>query len=79
MPVSLLMVGGPSFRDYARLRDALDVALANRFPDVQLVTIGGPGVPALVASYARSRGLPLVVTQRPSLSGVAYVGGSRAK
>ena len=37
---------------YARLRDALDAALANRLPDVQIVTAGGPGVPALAASYA---------------------------
>jgi YspA, cpYpsA-related SLOG family len=53
-------VGGRGWVDYARLRDVLDAALANRLPDVDVVTAGGPGVPALAASYARSRGLGFV-------------------
>jgi len=52
------MIGGSDFRDYPRLRDALDFALADRLRDVEILTTGGPGVPALSASYARSRGLP---------------------
>ena len=47
--------------DYVRLRDTLDKLLANRVPEVQILTAGGPGVPALAASYARSRGLEVVV------------------
>ncbi|MCE9563543.1 MAG: hypothetical protein K8U57_15995 [Planctomycetes bacterium] len=34
--------------------------LAKRLPDVEILTAGGPGVPALAACYARSRGLSLV-------------------
>jgi hypothetical protein len=60
MAFRVLLLGDPLFRDYARLRDALDAALVNRLPDVELVTTGGPGLPALAASYARSRGLELV-------------------
>jgi hypothetical protein len=47
--------------DYVRLRDALDKLLANRLPEVQILTAGGPGVPALAASYARYRGVEVVV------------------
>jgi hypothetical protein len=61
MAFRVLVIGAPGFYAYARLRDALDLALANRLPDVQLITAGGPGVPALAACYARSRGLPLEV------------------
>ena len=57
MAFRVLIIGGRQFRDYARLRDALERALARRLPDVELVTAGGAGVPALVASYARTRGL----------------------
>jgi hypothetical protein len=56
----VLILGDPTFRDYGRLRDALDAALVNRLPDVVIVTSGGPGLPALAASYARSRGLELL-------------------
>ena len=41
---------------------SLDEALAVCLPDVEILTAGGPGVPALAASYARSRGLPVTVT-----------------
>jgi hypothetical protein len=60
MAFRVLILGESHFRDYARLRDALDAALVNRLPDVEIVTTGGPGLPALAASYARSRGLELV-------------------
>jgi hypothetical protein len=50
--------------DYAHLRDALDTLLAKRLPDVDIITAGGPGVPALAASYPRSRG-PELVTVTP--------------
>jgi hypothetical protein len=40
-----------------RPRDAFDPLLANRLLNVELLTIGGPGLSALVASYARSREL----------------------
>jgi hypothetical protein len=56
----VLVLGGRLPLPFARLRDALDALLANRLPAVQLVTGGGPGVPALVASYARSRKLDVV-------------------
>lgn len=58
----VLVAGGTGFRDYARLRDTLDALLAERLPDVVILTAGGPGVPALAASYARSRGLGVEVT-----------------
>ena len=60
MAFRVLVVGGRGRVDYARFRDALDRALANRLPEVQILTAGGPGVPALAASYARSRSLELV-------------------
>lgn len=60
MAFRVLIVGPSSYRDYARLRDVLDIALVNRFPDVAIITTGGPGLPALAASYARSRGLELM-------------------
>lgn len=57
----VLVAGGTGFRDYARLRDTLDALLADRMPDVVILTAGGPGVAALAASYARSRGLDVRV------------------
>jgi hypothetical protein len=61
MPFRALIVGSPSFCDYAKLRSILDMALSKRLPDVVLVTTGGSGLPAPVASYARSRNLPVEV------------------
>src|SRR6478672_2681923 len=61
MSFRVLVIGGRAFRDYARLRKVLDTALAKRLPDVELLTAGGAGVPALAASYARSRGLSVTV------------------
>jgi len=52
MSFRALIFGSPSFRDYAKLRPILAVALSKRLPDVVLVATGGPGLPALVASYA---------------------------
>lgn len=52
MAFRVLIAGGRSFSDYPRLRAALDTLLANRLPDVQILTGGGPGVPMLAASYA---------------------------
>jgi hypothetical protein len=42
------------------LRATLEALLANRLPDVELLTTGGPGVPMLAASYATERGLEMV-------------------
>jgi hypothetical protein len=61
MPFRVLIFGSPSFRDYPKLRSILDIVLSKRLPDVVLVTIGGAGLPALVASYGRSRKLPVEV------------------
>jgi hypothetical protein len=60
MAFRVLVLGDPRFRDFAQLRDTLDATLVNRLPEVVIVTTGGPGLPALAASYARSRGLELV-------------------
>ncbi|MCE9566538.1 MAG: DUF2493 domain-containing protein [Planctomycetes bacterium] len=60
MTFRVLIIGGRQRFEYARLRDALDMLLANRLPDVEILTAGGPGVPALAACYARSRSLPFV-------------------
>ena len=49
----------PTLHRLPRLRAALDALLANRLPDVELLTTGGRGVPMLVASYATLRGLAL--------------------
>jgi hypothetical protein len=59
MAFRVLVVGNPA-AEYSHLRDSLEALLANRLPDVQLVTVGGPGLPALVASYAASRNLSVV-------------------
>src|SRR5262245_54204958 len=61
MAFRVLVIGGRRFCDYRRLRDALDAALAKRLPDVEILTAGGPGVPALAASCAQSRGPPVTV------------------
>src|SRR5262245_8559224 len=69
MAFRVLILGESGFRDYTRLRDALDAALSKRLPDVAILTAGGPGVPALAASYARSCGLELVALG-PTTSGI---------
>src|SRR5262245_15674129 len=63
MAFRVLIAGGRGRVEYARLRDVLDKVLAKRLPDVESVTGGGPGVPALAASYARSRDLPVTVVR----------------
>jgi hypothetical protein len=57
MAFRVLIAGGRHFTDYPLLRATLDALLANRLPDVELLTTGRPGVPMLVASYATERGL----------------------
>lgn len=59
MAFRVLIIGSQQRFEFARLRDALDALLANRLPDVEILTTGGPGVPALAACYAQSRGVPL--------------------
>jgi hypothetical protein len=54
-----VLVAGGHFEDYKGLRVTLDGLLANRLPDVEVVTQGGSGVPCLAASYAVERGLVL--------------------
>jgi hypothetical protein len=56
----VLITGGRHFTDYPALRAVLDVLLANRLPDVELLTAGGRGVPMLAASYAAANGLEVV-------------------
>ncbi len=60
MVFRVLVTGDRDFRDYTRLRDALDAALVNRLPHVEILTAGGPGAAALAASYAVARGLPVL-------------------
>ncbi|MCE9560481.1 MAG: SLOG family protein [Planctomycetes bacterium] len=60
MTFRVLIIGSRQRFEYARLRDALDALLAKRLPDVEILTAGGPSVPALAACYASSRGLSLV-------------------
>jgi hypothetical protein len=43
----VLVTGGRDPVDYVHLRDALDKLLANRLPEVQILTAGDPGVPRL--------------------------------
>jgi hypothetical protein len=57
MSFCVLIAGGRHLTDFATLRATLDKLLANRLPDVELLTTGGPGVPMLAASYATLRGL----------------------
>ncbi|MFO0823382.1 MAG: hypothetical protein U0792_09745 [Gemmataceae bacterium] len=49
MAFRVLIIGGKQRVEYPRLRDALDVLIAKRLPDVELLTAGGPGVPAQAA------------------------------
>jgi YspA, cpYpsA-related SLOG family len=60
MPFRVLVIGGRNPIPFALLRDTLDDALIRRLPDVEILTAGGRGIPALAASYATARGLPLV-------------------
>jgi hypothetical protein len=57
MAFRVLIAGPRHFTDYLTLRATLDALLANRLPDVELLTAGGPGVAMLAASYAKERGL----------------------
>ncbi|MCE9560873.1 MAG: DUF2493 domain-containing protein [Planctomycetes bacterium] len=59
MVFRVLIIGSRQRFDYAQMRDALDVLLANRLSDVEILTAGGAGVPALAACYAASRKLTL--------------------
>jgi len=59
MAFRVLIIGGRQRFEYARLRDALDALLANRLPDVEILTTGSPGVPAIAACYAAERKLKL--------------------
>lgn len=61
MAFRVLVIGEAGHGDYRRLRDSLDFLLRKRLPDVEILTAGGPGLPAFAASYARARKLPLVV------------------
>lgn len=62
----LIVAGSRSFKDYDRLAADLDRLLANRMPDVEIVSGSCPrGADALGERYARSRGLP--VRQFPAL------------
>lgn len=60
MAFRLLVIGDRGRVEYTAIRAALDALLAHRLPDVEILTTGGPGVPALCACYAAERGLPLV-------------------
>lgn len=53
------VTGCRGFRDYRRLRDALDRLLAARLPDVVILTAGGSGADSLAGSYAVARRLPV--------------------
>jgi hypothetical protein len=55
----VLIAGPKRFADFPLLRATLDALLAKRLPDVELLTVGGPGVAMLVASYAAERGLSI--------------------
>jgi hypothetical protein len=57
MAFRVLVAGGRHFTNYPLLRATLDALLANRLPDVELLTTGGSGVPMLAASYALERRL----------------------
>src|SRR4051812_39932622 len=59
MPFRVAIAGGRGFTNYPLLRATLDALLANRLPDVEILTTGGAGVPMLAASYATERGLPV--------------------
>jgi hypothetical protein len=55
----VIVTGAPGFRDYKVLRDSLDRLLADRLPDVVILTRAGAGLgtDALAASYAAARRL----------------------
>src|SRR5688572_17678124 len=56
--VRVIVTGTRAFRDYRILRDALDLLLRDRLPDVEIRT--GPGNDPLTAPYVRARHLPHV-------------------
>jgi hypothetical protein len=64
MEFRVLIAGGRHFTNYPALRAALGALVANRMPDVELMTTGGRGVPMLAASYAARRGLPVPTPSR---------------
>lgn len=55
MAFRVLIVGGRSWVSYARLRKALDAALVNRLPEVEVVTLGGPSAPALATGDVKGK------------------------
>jgi hypothetical protein len=58
MAFRVLIATGKHFHNYATLRATLDALLARRLPDVELLAVGGSGVPMLAASYAAEREQP---------------------
>jgi hypothetical protein len=59
-PFRVVVTGVRHFHTYARLRDLLDKLLANRLPNVVILSRCGRGTDALATSYAVERGLRLV-------------------
>src|SRR5437868_3945074 len=59
-PFRVIVTGVRHFRDYARLRDALDHLLRHRLPDVVILSRCGRGADAPATSYALERNLSLV-------------------
>jgi hypothetical protein len=59
-PFRVIATGVGHFRDYARLRHALDRLLQNRLPDVVILSRCGRGTNALATGYVVERGLNLI-------------------
>ena len=53
MTFRVLIAGGKHFTDYVTLRAVLDMLLADRLPDVELLTARGQGVPMLAESATK--------------------------
>jgi hypothetical protein len=63
MPIfRVIVVGAAAFRNYRRLRDAIDYLLRDRLPDVVILTRSGAGLgtDSLALSYALARRLDVI-------------------
>ena len=76
MSFRVLIAGPRHFTDDPALRAALDVLLANRLPDVVLLTCGGRGILMLAASYVTTNGLE--VMRVPNFRGFPAITKDRA-
>ena len=57
--MNVIVAGSRTFNDYRLLRNKLDQILANKLPDIVIVSGGARGADTLGERYAQEKGLPV--------------------